>query len=50
MVTNLDAENGTDGDIANLPRPPRRKAEKENLRARKREDNDCYPFIEEMKI
>lgn len=49
MVSNLDAENGTDGGTINNSRPLGRKAEKENLQARKREDNDYDPFIEEMK-
>jgi hypothetical protein len=40
---------GNDGAALNVERPPGRKAEKEKLRARKREEDACDPFIEEVK-
>ena len=40
---------GKIGGELNVARPPGRKAEKEKMRARKREDDEIDPFIEEVK-
>jgi hypothetical protein len=45
----LDPHNGNEDDGHDAPRPPGRKAKKEKLRARKREDNDNDAFMEELK-
>jgi len=45
----LDPHNGNEDDGHDTPRPPGRKAEKDKLRARKREDNDNDALMEELK-
>ena len=43
------AGDGKIGGELNVARPPGRKAEKKKMRARKREDDETDPFIEEVK-
>lgn len=47
--TNLESHNTNEQGHHNIERPPGRKAEKENVRARKRDDNEFDPLIEEVK-
>jgi hypothetical protein len=46
---NLESQNTNEQGHLNTERPPGRKAEKENVRARKRDDNEFDPLIEEVK-